>query len=878
MSSRSSRSANAHSASNHHAERIPTYRISLALVALLAAGLVLLVLILLHPHDVQVLVARIRRSPASLTASDALTITVALALPLAGGVVTFAGASTLIAFMRLSIYRNRLRRFVEHRRRLAIPRSATAFPLTVSRIVPGGDADGTRVSTARLVESSGAICLLGAAGSGKSVTVLDLVVRITGTASLLSVVTGRFRLPVVLYGALFSAETLYRKDAADALLRLGVRPFASRGLELRMSQWWRKGRLVILVDSLDTVAAGLLPRAAEVLAELSGAHSPRTTVVICSDPATVLNEGQPLRALSGFDLFQLNPVEPGAVVSAIKARWRGPGGRSSSAADIMSTLQRHLFPEEGLLPSLAAAIQAVSRTSPALPYGDAQLYREYVMSLVASDTPTTDATVRMLGVIAASMLYAGTHAIPLQTGRSIGRDVANWLEAVALPSPLATGHAGETAPSPEEIEHATARAVSAGILQIAPEGASVSFRTSEFEPVLAAMWLGGFVMSPGALGAHVLRSEWIRPVLMWAGMSDSSADLASAILHLSHALAGPVAGAEATSSGTPRPTAVALALGVAAESLTVSLAQLQTDERLAEQVEIRQQRLRDMLDALHGYIELPANVPEMADALSLIEASAGTTCTKHLCYIARHVRVHRLIRAQIIVVLGLIGSPDAIRGIVALLDERDPIIRQATSSAVSLAGALCIPPLQQALSAADERLRARAGEVLALLGAEAVSAALASLSSAQESQRAEAARVLGALRAADAVEPLIARLDDSDRSVRTAAAHALGQIASTQAVAGLESRATSGDAALRAAVIHAIGASRDASALAAVLQALRDQDSQVRIAAAEALGKIGDERAVISLQEFRDDRDPWMQNAVLAALRRLGHASDPVQR
>src|SRR5260221_9672112 len=131
--------------------------------------------------------------------------------------------------------------------------------------------------------------------------------------------------------------------------------------------------------------------------------------------------------------------------------------------------------------------------------------------------------------------------------------------------------------------------------------------------------------------------------------------------------------------------------------------------------------------------------------------------------------------------MGLLATERALDAVVALLEETDPVLRQAVNQALTLAGAAALEPLRAALNDPNERVRTRASEALAQLGEQAIATGLAALESGDTGSCIPAAQTLGGLRTPPAVAPPVAKLHDPDTLVRVAAALALGEIASETA-------------------------------------------------------------------------------------------------
>jgi HEAT repeat protein len=289
-----------------------------------------------------------------------------------------------------------------------------------------------------------------------------------------------------------------------------------------------------------------------------------------------------------------------------------------------------------------------------------------------------------------------------------------------------------------------------------------------------------------------------------------------------------------------------------------------------------EQHLRDLLDAALADVTDEAVARRLVDALRRVCSMAGAELAANVTDLARDVRLSRLVRAQLVTVLGLLGagSEDARWRLTELLGEDDTLIRQATHEAILLAGTEMLHPLCDAFEHPDERVREQAAEALAQFGEDAVDEAISALNAQTPAGRVTAARALHMLRSPRAEQALIAHLDDENEKmqVREAVALALGPLGTNSVMAALSRHATAQDPALRSAIADALGQTGSPDALTTLELLLRDSDGRVRAAAASALGLLGDDRAVDWLHAHRQDPDPQAHSAVASALRRLGRS------
>ncbi|HST89205.1 MAG TPA: HEAT repeat domain-containing protein, partial [Ktedonobacterales bacterium] len=467
-----------------------------------------------------------------------------------------------------------------------------------------------------------------------------------------------------------------------------------------------------------------------------------------------------------------------------------------------------------------------------------------------------------------SLRRAGTRVIAVDPSDDMGQAVARWL---AEETPLAVSEASVPAPdeiNPDRIEAICRVALRVGVLRRTADGLALGLAHGPLEAALAATRLHTTDDGIGRLNAELLRREWMLPALLWSGLAaPDAADLATRLSRLGDTPETTAMRAGLATPDAAVPRTLALALAALAEDVASELADGAAQPR---RLALMEQYLRDALDRAQRYSAQSGGAERLAGELRLVAEAGGPEVSAALAVIAAHPAFSRLVRAQAITLLGLLATPAALEAIIGLLDDADPVIRQAEQQAITYAGHEAIAPLRAALGSADERIRTRAGEALALLGGAATEAALAALDGADAGQRAAAARTLGALGALEAEKALIARLDDGDATVAGAAAHALGRLRTPSAAVALAARVSAAKPPVRAAIAAALGARDEPASYDALVRLLDDAEGTVRAAAADALGLMGDERAVGPLTAHRHDADPWAQNAVVAALRRLG--------
>jgi HEAT repeat protein len=480
--------------------------------------------------------------------------------------------------------------------------------------------------------------------------------------------------------------------------------------------------------------------------------------------------------------------------------------------------------------------------------------------------------VQVLGALAAAMSFSDSLAIPTPSCADLGEAVATWLAEHQPFAPTETAAEQHFVVSAESAKDICRHAVACGILVQSPDTAWLTFASTPTLAACVAIRLYQQDDGLSRLSPHLLRSQYTLPVLLWAGITQSPSDLAQRLLRLADTPETTAARAGLASADEVWPRAVSLALAAGCEGLAQRLACPQAAAGDATHLSAQEQHLRDLLDAALADVTDEAVPRRLVDALERVCRMAGAELAANATDLARDVRLSRLVRAQLVTVLGLLGSADARVRLAELLGEEDTLVRQATHDAIRRAGTQMLHPLRDAFEHPDERVREQAAQALAQFGEDAVDEALSALTTQTSAGRVTAARALHMLRSPRAEQALIAHLDDETMQVREAAARALGPLGTSSAIAALARHASARDPALRAAIADALGQSGSPDALTTLEPLLRDTDGRVRAAAASALGLLGDDRALDWLHAHRQDPDPQAHSAVASALRRLGRS------
>ena len=196
-----------------------------------------------------------------------------------------------------------------------------------------------------------------------------------------------------------------------------------------------------------------------------------------------------------------------------------------------------------------------------------------------------------------------------------------------------------------------------------------------------------------------------------------------------------------------------------------------------------------------------------------------------------------IVRSQAARALGRIGDPKAVDTLILLLQDKVPAVRDEASAAITTLGEPSIPPLLEALSHKEWKVRLRATEALALLKPQAAVEPLLVLMEhdPDTAVRQDAIRALGEIGDARAVEPLLKALDQT--SLKPLAISALGKIGHAQAVPQLM------------AMVNGLVTAHYEGRMAACEDDRYQEELPGVEAAVKALAEIGDPRAIPTLRE-----------------------------
>ena len=788
-----------------------------------------------------------------------------IGVSLLAGITAYLAAAQIVAFMRLAFYDIRLHRYVRNRLRLYAPLAEQGLTLRAQSLTV---ANSEPHDAAILVEDSPKTFLIGDAGSGKTSFLHQIACKHTGLAALIRQFFRRKPLPVLI--PLAAAELYWTPDQPNLLpvIQIFARRFGSQGFAARIPSLARQGRLELLFDGLDDLAP--LVRALLLDQIFLFARETASRIVVTTRMMDIRNADivTVVRQHPGFACLLMQPLEQQEIVRALQRVPVPRGIRRPRGEHIVTALQSLLLRDFASHPAaLAALARAWSQDAP-LPAGRAGVLRAATDALLQNMQSALGVvrTREVLSLLAASLWSAEQKYIILAPSASIGKTLSEWVRAN---QPLAATQTVSSHPfmlNPVDAQIAGEEALDAGILIRSADGRVLRFADPHTLTMLVAFWLD-ITDAGAALDVGLLEPHWLLPVVLWSGAVAAPNSVSPRLASLAHRSTH--AESSLAHLGEDESMALVLAVATASECFAATLATAEEQGQGSDVWLMVEQNLRDLLDTMQHAMETPAGQDHLSDAFRAVVQHAGENVTRHIGYLAGHHALGRFVRAQLLLMLGLLASPLALNSVVAHLRDSDPLIRQATHQAITLAGERAIEPLRAALSDPDDVMRARAGEAMGLLGEAAIEAALAGLSGHHASQRAASARTLGVLRATAAIGALGQALHDPDNSVQSAAALALGRVGGKEVIPLLSEATRLPGPQARAAAVHALGLVHDLDTYETVLALLDDNAGIVRAAAAQALGTLGDPRAVNPLRARLTDPEPGVQNAVARALRRI---------
>lgn len=211
-------------------------------------------------------------------------------------------------------------------------------------------------------------------------------------------------------------------------------------------------------------------------------------------------------------------------------------------------------------------------------------------------------------------------------------------------------------------------------------------------------------------------------------------------------------------------------------------------------------------------------------------------------------------------------------GLIALLEDDSPLVRQAAAIALSRVGADALPELIAALDHEQADVRVEIANSIAQIGQDATSAVptlVERLSDPSPIVRTQAAYALGAIgsTAKVAIPVLEKQLEDEDWSVRIAAAYALWQI--DEQKIGLPTLADALDVdvdeEIRSVAAYLLGQIGEPEVVPPLIEALRYTDSSYGVTLLVLIG-LSDDETVPGLIAALQDEDPAIRSGAANTL------------
>lgn len=258
-------------------------------------------------------------------------------------------------------------------------------------------------------------------------------------------------------------------------------------------------------------------------------------------------------------------------------------------------------------------------------------------------------------------------------------------------------------------------------------------------------------------------------------------------------------------------------------------------------------------------------LPGLATVLGWLEGRAAQRALARLLG-------NETVRSQIVEALVRHGA-----GVVALLMEQlradDVETRQAAAVALGRIGdRRATPALVGALADRDVVLAA-AGALARIGDRDAFQGLLPLIGDADPSIRQAAIAALNSIGHPDMADRIVMRLEDPEPLVRESAVKIAGYFGYQQcldhALACCEDDAES----VRRAAVESLAFFDDPRVAVALVHALRDGSASVRAGAASALGRVDPSTAVDALTNVLGDPDPWVRYFALRSLGSLGDSS-----
>ncbi|MDB4974142.1 MAG: repeat protein [Myxococcaceae bacterium] len=242
----------------------------------------------------------------------------------------------------------------------------------------------------------------------------------------------------------------------------------------------------------------------------------------------------------------------------------------------------------------------------------------------------------------------------------------------------------------------------------------------------------------------------------------------------------------------------------------------------------------------------------------------------------RDVEVETTQAAALASVLAMLGGPEALDRLRALLSANDANVRRAALHALGrIGGARAAAMVALALADENSEVQVAAAQVLGRLrdergGVPGASELMLAVQSEHAHVRAAVARALGHTGLLRVVEPLCELVLDQDSGVAIAAVEALGEVSGVGLGAHLKDALTHPDREVVKAALRALAATRAETAPAQLIASLAHDAWDVRQLSAELLGELRVQaaRPALSAQLARE-QDDLARASILDALRQL---------
>ncbi len=231
-----------------------------------------------------------------------------------------------------------------------------------------------------------------------------------------------------------------------------------------------------------------------------------------------------------------------------------------------------------------------------------------------------------------------------------------------------------------------------------------------------------------------------------------------------------------------------------------------------------------------------------------------------------------ILRRVAVVAAGKIGLTAMLTGIVRLLDDGDPDVREGAVEALTRLAThdgVAVREVALTLAAAADPDKRRNAVMLFAAFADTDKLSLL-IKDEHPMVRKTAVQALGELRAPASVGHLVMALVDEESDVRIAAANALGDAGGREVITPLLLVLKDNDPWVKCAALKSLGRVGNEEALSAIEETIVKADGLVMISALESLAEIGGSRAIGMVQRALDNPDEEVVKAAMGILSREG--------